>query len=88
MIKVNRGNVELEGNVLDLVTELTSATRGVLKALAENEIPEEVAKELVDKALKLAFKSKNELRKEAYEAVTKLSDRLFDALFGEESKSE
>lgn len=87
MIKANEGYVELEGSVGTLLVEVVSIVRSIHKAMVNNDIPEDDAKEMVEYAIALAFKDEKELRKEAYKEITKLSDMLFEALFGEESET-
>lgn len=70
MIEANRGNVKLEGSYPHLLTELTC----IMKSLREStdEFTKEKAIEVVD----LAFKSDEEIAKEAKSVLKKLVEML------------
>lgn len=70
MIEANRGNVKLDGSYPYLLTELTC----IMKSLRESydEFTKEKAMEVVD----LAFKSDEEIAKEAKSVLKKLVEML------------
>ncbi len=88
MIKVENGQVELKGNPVNICTDLTLAIRGVVTAFEENEIPKEEAIDLVNKAIELALKGEDELRKEAEAKIGKLLMRMFDEILKDEEQGE
>lgn len=67
MLKVDNNKVDVEGYAHDILAEFTLATKTLHKMMGER-FGSDNAKSVLEKAFLLAFKSNNEVEKEAKEA--------------------
>lgn len=79
MIKAEKGHVEISGDGHVVMSELTMMLRGV-RASFSNEIGEEKADERIDECVRLSRSSKQDIHKEAVEAIKNLINDLFNSL--------
>jgi len=56
MIKSDKGNIELEGNLIDVVADLHVAIIGIYDSLRENNIPKQLICKLLDESIMCALK--------------------------------
>lgn len=71
MIKVKNGKAKLDGTPMELLKELSHATKATVK-LFEQHHGREMAIDLVRKATELAFKTEEEIREEAHQKLREL----------------
>ena len=62
MIKSDKGNIELEGNLIDVVADLHVAIIGIYDSLRENNIPKQLICKLLDESIMCALKEIEEKR--------------------------
>ena len=92
MIKVNKGNVEISGNGLQIMSEFSTLVHSILEMKVESGIPEEIAKEMLRHDFETGLKSKEEIHEEAEKIkseihmnapeVSKAIADLLDSIFG------
>lgn len=68
MIKTDKGNVQLEGGIHELMADLSMAVRTMRKAFSER-IPVDEAEKLIRKAFENGFLSDDEVREMGKEAL-------------------
>lgn len=72
MIKVKNEKATLKGTPINLCTELTITTRGIIESFEKNGMPREIVVDLVRKAFELSLKTEEELHAEAMKKVGEL----------------
>lgn len=95
MIKINKGNVQISGNGLQISSEFSMLVRSLLKMKMESGIPEEIAKDMLRHDFETGLKSEEEIHKEAEaikseinmsgSEVSKAIADLLDSIFGGKS---
>lgn len=95
MIKINKGNVQISGNGLQISSEFSMLVRSLLKMKMESGTPEEIAKDMLRHDFETGLKSEEEIHKEAEEIkseinmsgseVSKAIADLLDSIFGGKS---
>lgn len=95
MINVNKGNVQISGNGLQISSEFTTLVHSLLKMKMESGIPEEIAKDMLKHDFETGLKSEEEIHKEAEaikseihmsgSEVSKAIADLLDSIFGGKS---
>lgn len=98
MIKVNKGNVQISGNVLQISDEFSMLVHLLLKMKMESGIPEEIAKDMLRHAFETGLKSEEEIKKEADKIrseihvntpeMSKAISDLLDSIFGGKSDAD
>lgn len=69
MFKVNRGEVEANGSMPELLTEMTMLCRALKEMIVEDGLSEKDAKEHLQMSLDLAFMPREELDNEVKKAL-------------------
>lgn len=92
MINVNKGNVQISGNVLQISSEFSTLVHSLLEMKMESGTPEEIAKEMLRHDFETGLKSKKEIHEEAEKIkseihmnapeVSKAIADLLDSIFG------
>ena len=92
MIKVNKGNVQISGNVLQISDEFSMLVHLLLEMKVESGTPEGVAKEMLRHNFETGLKSKKEIHEEAEKnkseihvntlEMSKAISDLLDSIFG------
>ena len=92
MIKVNKGNVQISGNGLQISDEFSMLVHSLLKMKMESGTPEEIAKDMLRHAFETGLKSEEEIHEEAEKIkseihmnateVSKAIADLLDSIFG------
>lgn len=95
MIKVDRGNIEISGNRLQVTTEFSTLVYALLKMEVDSGIPEDIAKKMLRKDFETGLKSEKEIKKESDKfkseihmnapEISKAIADLLDSIFGGES---
>lgn len=95
MIKVDRGNIEISGNGLQVTTEFSTLVYALLKMEVDSGIPEDIAKKMLRQDFETGLKSEEEIHKEAEaikseinmsgSEVSKAIADLLDSIFGGKS---
>mgnify|MGYP005791693735 CR=1 FL=1 len=95
MIKINKGNVQISGNGLQISSEFSMLVRSLLKMKMESGTPEEIAKDMIRHDFETGLKSEEEIHKEAEaikseinmsgSEVSKAIADLLDSIFGGKS---
>lgn len=65
MIKVNKGDVQISGNGLQVSSEFSMLVHSLLKMKMESGMPEEIAKDVIKDAFETGLKSEEEIHKES-----------------------
>lgn len=79
-IKLTRKGILVEGSAVTIMSDLTNITRAVKEAFINGGLPEEVAKEMVDKSVEIGLLSEEELDKKAKEALGSILRTIADGL--------
>ena len=92
MINVNKGNVQISGNGLQISSEFSTLVHSLLEMKMESGTPEEIAKEMLRYDFETSLKSEEEIHKEAEaikseihmsgSEVSKAIADLLDSIFG------
>ena len=92
MINVNKGNVQISGNRLQISSEFSTLVHSLLEMKVESGTPEGVAKEMLRHDFEIGLKSKKEIHEEAEKIkseihmnapeVSKAIADLLDSIFG------
>lgn len=95
MIKINKGNVQISGNGLQISSEFSMLVHSLLKMEMESGTPEEIAKDMLRHDFETGLKSEEEIHKEAEaikseinmsgSEVSKAIADLLDSIFGGKS---
>lgn len=80
MIKVNKYEVELQGDVPKLLTETTMLCMALKDTIVDDDMSEESAKEMILKCVELAFMSDDEFYKAKMKAMEEAKSKLLDIL--------
>lgn len=80
MIKVNKGNVKIKGNVVETMADLTCAIKAFSYNVANRTNSKEYARELVDKCVETAFMTEEEVEAETKKALANLLGRVAEDL--------
>lgn len=98
MINVNKGNVQISGNRLQISSEFSTLVHSLLEMKMESGTPEEIAKEMLRYDFETGLKSEEEIHKEAEaikseihmsgSEVSKAIADLLDSVFGGESNAD
>jgi len=82
MIKTNKGKIAIEGNPLEVLSDLSLIVHCLYEDIFVKDvgIPEDEAKELIMRAVKTGFIPPEELRKQNEADAEKLSDVLDKAI--------
>lgn len=65
MIKVNKGDVQISGNGLQVSSEFSMLVHSLLKMKMESGAPEKIAKDMLRYYFEIGLKSEEEIHKEA-----------------------
>lgn len=71
MIKVKKDRVRFKGSIAEICAEVTILCMNLRKSFSE-ELPEEIVKELIIKAVNLGLKTEEEINKEISEKLANL----------------
>lgn len=92
MIKVDRGNIEISGNGLQVTTEFSTLVYALLKMEVDSGIPEDIAKKMLRQDFETGLKSEKEIKKESDKfkseihmnapEISKAIGDLLDSIFG------
>lgn len=63
MIKTDKGQIEIEGNIASVIADVGVISNTVRDALAENGMPKEMAEERIIDIVKKGFMSEEEIAK-------------------------
>lgn len=95
MIKVDRGNIEISGNGLQVTTEFSTLVYALLKMEVDSGIPEDIAKKMLRQEFETGLKTEKEIKKEADKIrsenhvntpeISKAISDLLDSIFGGKS---
>lgn len=95
MIKVDRGNIEISGNGLQVTTEFSTLVYALLKMEVDSGIPEDIAKKMLRQDFETGLKSEKEIEKESDKfkseihmnapEISKAIADLLDSIFGGKS---
>lgn len=95
MIKVDRGNIEISGNGLQVTTEFSTLVYALLKMEVDSGIPEDIAKKMLRQDFETGLKSEKEIKKESDKfkseihmnapEISKAIADLLDSIFGGKS---
>ena len=95
MIKVNKGNVQISGNGLQISDEFSMLVHSLLKMKMESGIPEDIAKKMLRQNFETGLKSEKEIKKESDKfkseihmnapEISKAIADLLDSIFGGKS---
>ena len=95
MIKVDRGNIEISGNGLQVTTEFSTLVYALLKLEVDSGIPEDIAKKMLRQDFETGLKSEKEIKKESDKfkseihmnapEISKAIADLLDSIFGGKS---
>lgn len=95
MINVNKFNVQISGNGLQISSEFSLLVRSLLKMKMESGTPEEIAKDMLRHDFETGLKSEEEIHKEAEaikskihmnsQEIPKAIADLLDSIFGGKS---
>lgn len=95
MIKVDRGNIEISGNGLQVTTEFSTLVYALLKMEVDSGIPEDIAKKMLRQDFETGLKSEKEIKKESDKfkseihmnapEISKAIGDLLDSIFGGKS---
>jgi len=77
MIKVENGKVELNGNGMHLLEDLSYAVSGMLEALVEVGLPADVAKRNIERAVKIGFE---EIENKESDSMGGVLNELYETL--------
>ena len=80
MIKSNKGNVIMKGNIVLLAAEFASVVKALKEIQLDHGKTEKEAKELLDYAYSLAFYSDEQLKQRAEERVTEILEETAEHL--------
>lgn len=95
MIKVDRGNIEISGNGLQVTAEFSTLVYALLKMEVDSGIPEDIAKKMLRQDFETGLKSEKEIKKESDKfkseihmnapEISKAISDLLDSIFGGKS---
>lgn len=80
MIKTTKKGIKIEGNVPEVLTNLTQIIAAVKEAFEAHDISTEDVKKDIEKCVELAFMSEEELEKNAKESLGNLLREMADAI--------
>lgn len=83
MIKCNKGIIEINGKVIEIMVELEMLTRNVYRSMVEKGCPDERAKEMITRAYDEAFKTDEELEAETLKRLDEKIKKRVDEIIKE-----
>ena len=69
MIKTDKGQIEIEGNIVSVIADVGFISNAVRDALVENGMPKEMAEERIIDIVKKGFMSEEEIAKVIEEKI-------------------
>lgn len=75
MIKIDGTRVQIQGNAMQILEEITIGLRGVYKSVSKV-IPEQVAKEIIQKLAAAACMSDEEIEKESLKIFIDIAKKV------------
>lgn len=81
MIHISNEKIHIEGNQVELLTDLTTAVH-LVKGAIEKVEGKEVAEKDIAKVFELANKTEEEIEKEAVDLAEKQAERFLQKIFG------
>lgn len=71
MLKVEKGNVTVCGEFTELMAEYATLTKAIYDGCSKN-IPGEIVKDMLKKSFEVAFKSREEVSKDVFDAIDRI----------------
>lgn len=72
MIKTDKGQIEIEGNIASVIADVGVISNTVRETLVENGMPKEMAEERIIDIVKKGFMSEEEIAKTIEDKITSL----------------
>lgn len=79
MIKTDKGQIEIEGNIVSVIADVGVISNTVRDTLVENGMPKEMAEERIIDIVKKGFMSEEEIAKVIEEKIASNASILGDA---------
>lgn len=83
MIKCNKGIIEINGKVIEIIVELEMLTSAVYRNMVEKGCPEERTKKMIQSAYDRAFKTDEELEAEMTKGLDEKIKKCVDEIIKE-----